>query len=233
MSDHDAILNECRALQQDVAPEVLCYTLDAADLNGVRHEPGCMGWADGGGAERFFDMDVADRMGAAYRGPRAIIALDLAAIAASSPPACCREIALRVMLHEIAHLVPFRPVEQLVDTQRIRRLHRALVERSLAAPQPEPGDPADDHGLDFVRYSLHLWIRASIKGWAGIPLRGLLGKPHLSEVHYLPLVAAEAFRMRDATFAEIAATPPPPGLAEMLSEDVAAWRGLRKEKTNV
>jgi hypothetical protein len=73
-------------------------------------------------------------------------------------------------------------------------------------------------------------IRAAVAGF-DIAIDGLLTPANRPE-YYLPLVVGEAVRMKDHTFAQIAATPLPPGLQEQYDADVEYYNRRKRIKND-
>lgn len=179
---------------------------------------------------------AGDTMGAGYvaripdyRGPGPVIALDVRDIAFNANPGKVDACLLATFLHELAHCLPYRTIDDAPRTSRAVQVHTEALERYYSAP-PEVASVTQDphHDWRWIRRCGHLYWR--IKDDYLVYPSDILGyRERLSPLdHYLPLLSAECDRLRDATFDQIESTPPPHGLREYFAADLAFHQGSQQ-----
>jgi hypothetical protein len=221
MIDAD-LLAECREFARIVAPELTALNVvDVEILAGLPVRGCCLGFS---GSPALKDNVVAERI-PDYEGG-AIICLDFGGIEAAANPGCFRQCVNAVMGHETGHVVPKQePFDILPATPLIRAYEIERLRTDLQGPMLD--GPADvSHGAAFLRRCIHIYVRACAAGY-DIPLSSMLGYAsewHSPPQYYLPYCLKEAMAMRHATFAEIEATDPPPGLVERWAADLELYR---------
>jgi hypothetical protein len=143
-----------------------------------------------------------------------------------------RQEAYVVQLHETAHAVllpreeqPAAEADEVADlaalTEWCRDPDRACYEQ---LPAVYPGW-FPSHGREFTRAALHCWWRAALAG-VFTPLDGLCAGAVYSmsaAYAYWNALGAEPVRMKDATFAEILATPEPDEFRQWWRADLKCW----------
>jgi hypothetical protein len=135
-----------------------------------------------------------------------------------------------VLLHEAAHLLPYRapqPAPDVPESVELAALaewcsdpDRFGYELPRIHPAWHPG-----HGREFIRVALHLWWRAALAGVFTDFTRLCGGAVYsLSPAFaYWRALGNEPVLMKDATFAEILATPEPEAFREWWRADLAVW----------
>lgn len=232
----DSLLQKCHSLALRIAPELESkplHLLDAAQLPDYPRNKSCLlGWAQPGFYE---DHIVADAIGDNYAGCGATICLDGDAIAEAAEPGQFERCLLNVLVHETGHLLPpVLPIVDLPPTPTIREWQLARMQDMLTGSAAVPGTTDDCHALDFIRRTLHLFVRATAAGF-NVALDGLFSSHPWSTHthHWLPLVLSEALQMRDKTFEQIEATEPPPALVDLWQADLDRYRHFQnKEKVS-
>lgn len=140
-----------------------------------------------------------------------------------------RDELLVALLHETAHLLPHQPSAEAAALTPPSIADDTITFAAWAA---SPSPPADtprwsygDHGRDFVRIALHLWWRAVCSGEMAEVNHLCAGSLYdLSAAHwYLRALGREPYAMREATFAEILATPAPKRFDDLWHDDLAHW----------
>ncbi len=192
------------------------------------------------------DMDLAycEEIGQRWRGRGTAIMVDLQKFALDNDrlrevnhadDATIREMEgmaarrlLRVLLHEAAHAIEWLPMPAAA-TPAIQRQARQTIDAEIWTPTPaaDPRLPAPffDHGGDFVRAAIHLLYRAKRQG-VTLPLSGLAAgwRYGMAKIEsYRAALGNEPWRLRDASFREIAKTPPPKRFVELWHHDVGEW----------
>jgi hypothetical protein len=115
------LIEECQVLCADVAPELSgnCYVIDASLLEGVPHVAGNLATAF---SRTTFIFDIRERLQAAglWQGARPLISISGHDIAQQADYGeDFRSSVLSIMVHEVAHLVPFTPApipEKWIDS---------------------------------------------------------------------------------------------------------------------
>jgi hypothetical protein len=219
-----ALLTECRDLALAIAPELSArplYVVDAAVFDGLPVDRDFLGIAID---QPYTNWQMADRIDG-WHGQGPIVALDflmIAAVAVSSIRRCT----LNVLLHEVAHVLP--PVKlaerEPVRDEMLDKIQFAML-KCFNGPDPSPLEDTC-HDWRFARRCCHLYVRAAAAGYE-IPIQNLFGGNNVYQTqaaHYLPLVLAEALRMRDLPFAAIEATDPPAAFLSLWQADLDLHR---------
>jgi hypothetical protein len=229
MSDHAAIIEKAHAMAAAVAPELAAdaplYVLDGAQVEAVGMPMnGCHGQA----WWLLIPPQLVDAIGPAWRGPGPTVLLALDAIEAAARPGYFEQCALSVVCHEFAQALPSRPVRRDSEERRARYAELFALDRTTPERPPLPEvDP--QHDLRFIRRYMHLISRAKAAGWPVHPHDGwaTFSLTGMCAESYLSVLEPEALELKDRTFAEIEATPPPPELLALWQEDLAYIRHLR------
>jgi hypothetical protein len=116
------ILETAGRLASNVCPELVAsqplYIIDSSSIEaGAFVRCDCYGLA----LPLMLAPQIRDLVGAKWTGPGPVVLLDLAAIELDARPGCTEQCTLSICLHEFAHLLPYRPVSILPDTDEIRR----------------------------------------------------------------------------------------------------------------
>ncbi|NLX55580.1 MAG: hypothetical protein GXY58_10735 [Planctomycetaceae bacterium] len=132
-------------------------------------------------------------------------------------------------IHELAHLLPFRPVleagTRAVDLDQARVQYAAWA----TAPDYHVADLprwAPHHGRDYLRVVCHVWFRALRLCSLDVPTRFVLHHEYdLSPLgSYVDALTPELRTTDTSTpFAEIAALPMPEAFRELFDDDKARW----------
>ena len=222
-----ALLDECRRLAFDVAPELSGSPLhvvssDVFDGTTIRRD--CLGWS----LPTALDFALTDRI-PGWSKPGPVVCLFAAEIQEAYGPEHFRSGTLATMLHETAHLLPrpadawqSRPAE--FDCSEIRAILARKTQEGLEAAEPSDLDPDAHHGERFVRTLTHVWGRSKIAGW-DIPHGGLYsGSLFLPQApHFLAALLPEVVAMLDEPFAEILDHDPPAAFTELWNSSIAAY----------
>lgn len=221
------MINRLHDLALTIAPELRdrpLYVLDTAQL--VESElpvtPDAFGFAIQTHRMLAPIAEIID----GYNGGGQVICIDFAAIEAAANPGFEEHVLNGVLIHEVAHCVPAKPIGEQTEDQVVRNFEASMLPAWFSTPQPEPGAEGDFHGPEFIRYCCHLYSRAQAAGFAAT-IDDVLGYDLLSLKFYLPLVVGECLTMRDATFAEIQAEPMPEGLEEFWRSDIEYQNKMR------
>lgn len=217
------MLSNLTELALKLAPELGSSPLYIVGTDEIGPLPpnNCLGFAS-----QYWNEQFAAKLGDKWRGSGPLIALDFAAIEQEAGANV-----ENVLLHEVAHLVPFTSLGDFstsITPKLIARQSERLAQ-GLAA-RPIPGAPDDYHDWKFIRRSLHLYFRASALG-VRIPLLNLFRRWwQVWEIHYLLELLPETIAMREATFAEIEATPPPPEFLALWQDNLEHYQSCQRPK---
>jgi hypothetical protein len=135
-----------------------------------------------------------------------------------------------VLLHELAHRLPFSP-SNYSDHTAARKFATFIESAEEPLPKHTPAFTVGDHGSEFTRIALHLWWRASMLGtvtW----FDGLCAGPayQLSPpLFYWRALGSEPIKMLNATFADIVNTPPPDDFTRLFRADIRRWINCHPE----
>lgn len=216
--------SDCLSVATDIAPEIdqplyLVDTADVADLPVAKLAVnGCVV------VERYFDVRLRERLGARYAGPGPVIFINTTNIAKDIRPELFDCAVRTFFVHELTHYLPFRRVEEIDDTPRVRQLQAERMEMSCDPVLCSAVEvyPWSQHDADFTRFALHLFHRAdrlgfdmSLKELCGGYLMYALSGPSV----YQAELGDEPERMLGAKFDEIAAAEPPAGFTELFARD--------------
>lgn len=141
---------------------------------------------------------------------------------------------LGLLLHELAHALPFVELEDIEPTAADRAMQDlvALCWQTFDPYEAFAIEPWLGHEWQFIRRCLHLIHRAGLVG-AEIPLPAVFdaGRYGLSGLwRYRNALGDEPQRMTEATFAEIEATPSPEEFTQLFAADVAAWNKYKEKQ---
>jgi hypothetical protein len=224
-----ALLRECERLALIVAPELAAAPLYAANLPPNFPATGQVAAFITRGAPNFILRDALIAEGR-WHGPGTVVTF-------CAPMA--RHNALGLMLHEIAHVLPFtEPPADYEPSPMLRKLQRELIELQLNRPANDSPDmPAwyNRHGIKFHRVALHLHARAWQAGYEiGLPEIQIFGEQYdLSAAwKYMHALRDECERMQTPTFAQIAAEQPPAEFLELWRADFREWNKRTKQIHN-
>lgn len=134
-----------------------------------------------------------------------------------------------IVLHEVAHLLPFVPPSEVEATPTTVEAELCLMQRLVKlAPDDSLLPPWGFwHAADFNRRVLHLQARAALKGYE-IPLPALCfaGQRYAQSGawKYRNALGDEPARMLNHTFAEIEAQLAPDEFTKLFDGDAAYWR---------
>jgi hypothetical protein len=142
---------------------------------------------------------------------------------------------LPLLIHELAHCVPFDPVRNIREpTPELRAFQRATVEVWLAGAQVfTPPWQRGDHGLQFVRRCIHLHHRAWQLGIeVGAGDVHFAGEQYGLSEHwrYRRALGDEPRRMACESFAGIESAEPPDEFVQLWRDDLADWYRAHREE---
>ncbi len=216
----DDLRRDMLAITARVAPEVsqVPYLVRQRDLPGLPEpiETGAYASAQPCPA-------VVEALGAAgiWRGPAPIVVF--------VSPLDGRLEAYGRFVHELAHLLPFRPVLEAgtravdLDQARVQYAAWAIAPDYHVADLPRW---APHHGRDYLRVVCHVWFRALRLCSLDIPTRFVLHPEYdLSPLgDYIERLTPELLATDPSTpFAEILALPMPQPFLDLFERDKAAW----------
>ena len=222
-----ALLDECRRLAFDVAPELSGSPLhvvssDVFDGTTIRRD--CLGWS----LPTALDFALTDRI-PGWSKPGPVVCLFAAEIRDTYGPEHFFTGTLATMLHETAHLVPIpadtwqdRPAE--FDCTEVRALLARKTAEGLEKPIPSDLAPDAHHGIAFVRTVTHLYARSRLAGW-DLPHNGLYGGslflPQLP--HFLAALLPEVVAGLGKPFGEILDQDPPAAFTELWNSSIELY----------
>jgi hypothetical protein len=222
------LLAACEALALRVAPELAQRPLYAINTPiGFPSVGDTVAFTSGACNFMFRDALIAEGR---WRGPGTAVAFC---------KAMEREVALGMMLHEIAHCLPFvDPPMDCATVPTMRIVQMELAASQLARPL---GDSLDKprwykgHGFAFIRNCVHLHFRAWQLGFE-IALPSLEFADSQYDLsppwRYMRACGDEPRRMQAATFADIVAQNPPAEFRQLWLADFKAWRAVQQQRTN-
>lgn len=137
-------------------------------------------------------------------------------------------------MHEAAHILtfdtPFLTLSDLPAPATAREFHSALCEQTTQEKKADRIDPdVGAHGLEFTRVAIHVVERAGRIG-VEVPLPAVCGGQYYGmrdAIFYRQALLQELDWLRDASFAEIRATPVPSCFQALYEHDKSVFPNPR------
>lgn len=145
---------------------------------------------------------------------------------------------LGVTMHELAHMLPLKDEypEDREPTAGNRRFEaKAAAAWASGAIEPiDPRQPWFGHEADWIRYTFHVWWRATnLHGFRVHPVKLCVAGKRYGLSHargYLEALGDEPKRLQASTFKEIQAIEPPAEFSELFEQDVLRWKAANPTK---